>query len=345
MFNSPSQYTERFIDLRFKNALNIIQNLSRESSFQLLKDEKLELYALYKQATEGDISIQRPGLFDVVGRAKWDAWEKIKGLTTLNAKHAYVEALLKATTEAYKRNTGREEAKQIVQMLRNLSAEEEEMDSDKDIDTSADEEEQAYLRQIELNDTQMASGGPRNKKHMMALDDLSVLTNQNPWSQSVRQLRKTASSTHLKHHPSPSPTFQIYSPLASSRASSVTITQSNLRLSSPTRPPAVEAQQTLERLQSEVISLNDRVDDLRRELVERNKPRIQPKKPDDDRESDDLGESWKWVIKAALKYAGVNLLTALLLLYFLYKNNSSIPSVMFKQLHKGWKKVKMNKLF
>jgi cytoskeletal protein RodZ len=164
-------------------------------------------------------------------------------------------------------------------------------------DTSADEEEQAYLREIELNE---ATGGPRNKKHMMTLDDLSVLSNQNPWSQSVRQLRKTASSTYLKHHPSPSPTFQIYTPLASSRASSVTITQSNLRISSPTNhqtQPAVEAQQTLERLQSEVISLNDRVDDLRRELVERNKPRILPKKSDDETESDDLGESWKWVIK------------------------------------------------
>jgi acyl-CoA-binding protein len=87
------------------------------------------LYALYKQATEGDINIQRPGLFDVVGRAKWldlyiiyllcdnkliyafyndtnkihhnkrDAWEKLKSINSLNAKHAYVEALLKATTE------------------------------------------------------------------------------------------------------------------------------------------------------------------------------------------------------------------------------------------------------
>jgi hypothetical protein len=212
-------------------------------------------------------------------------------------------------------------------MLRNLSAQDEQedqLDSDKGLcvcvcvsyvksksvgsesnknntDTSADEEEQAYLREIELNE---ATSGPRNRKHMMTLDDLSVLSNQNPWSQSVRQLRKTASSTHLKHHPSPSPTFQIYSPLASSRASSVTITQSNLRISSPTnhqtQQPAVEAQQTLERLQSEVISLNDRVDDLRRELVERNKPRILPKKSDDETESDDLGEGWKWVIKVML---------------------------------------------
>jgi hypothetical protein len=43
MFNRPSHYTERFIDLRFKNALNIIQNLTGESSFHLLKNEKLEV--------------------------------------------------------------------------------------------------------------------------------------------------------------------------------------------------------------------------------------------------------------------------------------------------------------
>ena len=42
---------------------------------------KLEFYALYKQATEGDVSGKRPGMMDFVGRAKFDAWEKLKGMS------------------------------------------------------------------------------------------------------------------------------------------------------------------------------------------------------------------------------------------------------------------------
>ena len=51
----------------------------------------LELYALYKQSTEGDAAGKRPGFSDLVGRAKWDAWDAKKGLSADEAKTAYVE--------------------------------------------------------------------------------------------------------------------------------------------------------------------------------------------------------------------------------------------------------------
>ncbi len=54
-------------------------------------NELLELYALFKQGTQGDVSGSRPGLVDFKGRAKFDAWEKKKGLTTQAAQAAYVE--------------------------------------------------------------------------------------------------------------------------------------------------------------------------------------------------------------------------------------------------------------
>ena len=50
----------------------------------------LQLYALYKQATKGDAGGKRPGRFDMVGRAKYDAWEKIKGMSVDDAMQAYV---------------------------------------------------------------------------------------------------------------------------------------------------------------------------------------------------------------------------------------------------------------
>ena len=51
----------------------------------------LKLYALYKQASEGDVDGKRPGMTDFVGRAKYDAWAGIKGKSKNDAMQEYVE--------------------------------------------------------------------------------------------------------------------------------------------------------------------------------------------------------------------------------------------------------------
>ena len=51
----------------------------------------LKLYALYKQASVGDVEGARPGFSDMVGRAKWDAWNEIKGLSTDDAMQQYID--------------------------------------------------------------------------------------------------------------------------------------------------------------------------------------------------------------------------------------------------------------
>ena len=51
----------------------------------------LQLYALYKQASSGDAEGKRPGFTDMVGRAKWDAWNAIKGKDAKAAMQEYVE--------------------------------------------------------------------------------------------------------------------------------------------------------------------------------------------------------------------------------------------------------------
>lgn len=53
-------------------------------------DALLDLYGLYKQATEGDVSGDKPGMFDFVAKAKYDAWEARKGMSTEEAVQAYV---------------------------------------------------------------------------------------------------------------------------------------------------------------------------------------------------------------------------------------------------------------
>jgi diazepam-binding inhibitor (GABA receptor modulating acyl-CoA-binding protein) len=50
----------------------------------------LKIYALYKQATAGDVEGKRPGFTDMVGRAKWDAWNELKGKGSDEAKREYV---------------------------------------------------------------------------------------------------------------------------------------------------------------------------------------------------------------------------------------------------------------
>ena len=53
-------------------------------------DTLLELYSLYKQGTEGDVRGSRPGMLDLKGRAKYDAWSKKKGMGRPQAMEAYV---------------------------------------------------------------------------------------------------------------------------------------------------------------------------------------------------------------------------------------------------------------
>lgn len=54
-------------------------------------DVKLQLYALFKQGSEGDVEGKRPGFTDMVGRAKFDAWAKVKGLSKDDAMKKYVD--------------------------------------------------------------------------------------------------------------------------------------------------------------------------------------------------------------------------------------------------------------
>ncbi|KAI9278483.1 acyl-CoA-binding protein [Phascolomyces articulosus] len=59
----------------------------------LSNDQKLKVYSLFKQATVGDCNVSKPSLFEFVGRAKWDAWNGLRGMSTDEAKQTYVETV------------------------------------------------------------------------------------------------------------------------------------------------------------------------------------------------------------------------------------------------------------
>jgi len=71
----------------FEQALADSKNLSeRPDNMTLLK-----MYALYKQASSGDASGDRPGFTDMVGRAKWDAWDALKGIGKDDAMQQHID--------------------------------------------------------------------------------------------------------------------------------------------------------------------------------------------------------------------------------------------------------------
>ncbi|KAA1070800.1 hypothetical protein PGT21_024154 [Puccinia graminis f. sp. tritici] len=99
--NSQSDHEEAFIEPLFQTALHIVQSsLPRSGQIQPTYNDKLLLYSLFKQAVHGDVKStisKRPGVFDMLGRAKWDAWKAREGLSCSEAKRLYVESVLKTT--------------------------------------------------------------------------------------------------------------------------------------------------------------------------------------------------------------------------------------------------------
>ncbi|XP_059555672.1 acyl-CoA-binding protein-like [Myotis daubentonii] len=53
-------------------------------------DEMLFIYNRYKQATVGDTNTERPGMLDLKGKAKWDAWNELKGTSKEDTMKAYI---------------------------------------------------------------------------------------------------------------------------------------------------------------------------------------------------------------------------------------------------------------
>jgi acyl-CoA-binding protein len=75
------------LEQEFSAAQERVKTLSRRPS----NDQLLQLYGLYKQATEGDATGKRPGMLDLKGRAKFDAWSERKGTARAAAMQAYVD--------------------------------------------------------------------------------------------------------------------------------------------------------------------------------------------------------------------------------------------------------------
>ncbi|KAJ2242775.1 hypothetical protein GGH98_005282 [Coemansia sp. RSA 454] len=81
---------------QFETAAKQVQELPKKPT----NDEKLKLYGLYKQANSGDVDTEKPGMFEFEKKAKWDAWNNIKGKPENDAKTEYI-ALVKELQAKY----------------------------------------------------------------------------------------------------------------------------------------------------------------------------------------------------------------------------------------------------
>ncbi|KAM3593409.1 uncharacterized protein V6R79_012381 [Siganus canaliculatus] len=83
----------RLIQLRFDAAVKVIKSLPPDGPFQPSNDMMLKFYSYYKQATVGSCNIPRPGFWDAVGKAKWDAWNSLGNMSKEEAMAAYVDEM------------------------------------------------------------------------------------------------------------------------------------------------------------------------------------------------------------------------------------------------------------
>jgi acyl-CoA-binding protein len=86
-------------------------NLAKEQILTLTEkpsnETMLSLYGLYKQGSHGDINLEPPGVFDFVAKAKYNAWERLKGLSKAEAMQQYIN-LVNALIASAPRNENRD---------------------------------------------------------------------------------------------------------------------------------------------------------------------------------------------------------------------------------------------
>ena len=79
------------INSRFEQASIAAKSLPERPD----NDTMLKLYALYKQGSSGDVSGNKPGMFDFVGVAKYEAWNRLKGVSQDDARNQYIDLVAK----------------------------------------------------------------------------------------------------------------------------------------------------------------------------------------------------------------------------------------------------------
>jgi acyl-CoA-binding protein len=94
--NPPAAETPRAagtLTERFEAAVEKVRTAPPNGPINPSNEMKLKMYALFRQAKDGDAHGKRPGMMDVVGRFKYDAWAALKGLPREDAMRQYIDQI------------------------------------------------------------------------------------------------------------------------------------------------------------------------------------------------------------------------------------------------------------
>eukprot|EP00039_Didymoeca_costata_P011733 m.166125 g.166125 ORF g.166125 m.166125 type:complete len:327 (-) comp15271_c1_seq2:1520-2500(-) len=97
------------VNQQFQRAVQMIKDLPKvpregDPEITISNQNKLDLYGLYKQATEGDCNEPKPGMFELIKKYKHEAWKKREGLSDVDAKRKYLDTLLQIISDAPQTN-------------------------------------------------------------------------------------------------------------------------------------------------------------------------------------------------------------------------------------------------
>ncbi|KAI6234995.1 Acyl CoA binding protein [Aphelenchoides besseyi] len=105
MFDKESARNEQITDEVFRATVEMVQSLPQDGDVAISNTDKLEFYALFKQATIGRCNTARPAIWNVVDRYKWDAWKSLNTLEPVQAKDRYVHKFKTIMDQVLKNRT------------------------------------------------------------------------------------------------------------------------------------------------------------------------------------------------------------------------------------------------
>lgn len=87
------------LESRFNETVEKVRNAPDDGDFKPSNDYKLKMYALYRQAVDGDVQGKKPGMLNPIARYKWQAWSDVQGMSVEEAMQAYIGEVEKVEAE------------------------------------------------------------------------------------------------------------------------------------------------------------------------------------------------------------------------------------------------------
>ncbi|KAK4513486.1 uncharacterized protein ATC70_005487 [Mucor velutinosus] len=292
--------------VRFCRALAVVRSLPTESggAFQPSIADKLDFYGLYKQALNGDCMLLKPSSRKVVAYAKWKAWDKMRGVSPIDAQIMYINALVELLKEFLNRFPNSELTESLNESVHYL------LEVNEDINTDTAEEEN--LIQWDTNDQE------KEEYHLGQIEQEQILSEQ-PYS----------------HYSSPIISEFPLTPELSPKSRNLYNTQpfdeedefdnevatatSSLYLSTPTQHPYANFRRQKKRkpsdvaiqtLKTEVAALCEEIDSLRRRDILKRKSSHRWR--------------WLWLFRSVAKHAFFNFVILMILFLVLWRRKSPI---------------------